>query len=230
MLSVIVPCYNEEENIPLIISKFNKILEESNEKIEVILVNNGSIDDSKKIFEKNILKIKQNIKVLNIKKNIGYGHGILSGLKIAKGNILSWTHADLQTDPKDVLSALNTYKKYNDSQLVVKGKRRNRNLLDSFFTWGMQIYCTILLNKKLKDINAQPKLFSRVFYENNFKEPPSDFSLDLFLLLNARRIETVDVFFHNRKFGVAKGGGSFRGKLKLIARTLAYIKKMKRDN
>ena len=77
MLSVVVPCYNEEENIPLIISKFNKILEESNEKIEVILVNNGSIDDSKKIFEKNILKIKQNIRVLNIKKNIGYGHGIL---------------------------------------------------------------------------------------------------------------------------------------------------------
>jgi len=230
MLSVVVPCYNEGENIPIIISKFNKILEESNEKIEVILVNNGSIDDSKKIFEKNISNVKQNIRILNIKKNIGYGHGILSGLKVAKGNILSWTHADLQTDPRDVLAALIKYKKYNDIQLIVKGKRRNRNLIDSFFTWGMQVYCTILLNTKLNDINAQPKLFSRVFYENNFKEPPSDFSLDLFLLLNAKRIETVDVFFHNRKFGVAKGGGSLRGKLKLIARTLTYIKKMKREN
>ena len=127
MLSVIVPCYNEEENIPLIVSKFNKILEESDEDIEVILVNNGSTDNSKNIFENTILNIKQKIRILNVKKNIGYGHGILSGLKVAKGNILSWTHADLQTDPGDVLFALIEFKKYNDNQLVIKGKRRNRN-------------------------------------------------------------------------------------------------------
>ena len=71
----------------------------------MILVNNGSIDDSKRVFEKTISNIKQDIKVLNVKKNIGYGHGIISGLKIAKGDILSWTHADLQTEPNDVVSA-----------------------------------------------------------------------------------------------------------------------------
>ena len=114
MLSVVVPCYNEEENIPLIISKFNKVLEESDEKIEVILVNNGSIDDSKRRFKKNISNTNQEIKVLNIKKNIGYGHGILSGLKTAKGDILAWTHADLQTDPSDIISALDEYKKHKD--------------------------------------------------------------------------------------------------------------------
>tara|TARA_Y100000991_G_scaffold175124_1_gene137067 strand:- start:7514 stop:8206 length:693 start_codon:yes stop_codon:yes gene_type:complete len=230
MLSVVVPCYNEEKNIPLIVSKFSKILEKSDDEIEVILVNNGSIDDSKSVFEKTISNIKQNIKVLNVKKNIGYGHGIVSGLKIAKGDILCWTHADLQTDPRDVISALKKYKKYNDNQLIIKGKRRNRNLLDSSFSWGMQVYCSLILNTRLNDINAQPKLFSRVFYEKKFENPPFDFSLDLFLLLKAKRIETVDVFFHNRKFGEAKGGGSLSGKLKLILRTLAYIKKIKRDN
>jgi glycosyltransferase involved in cell wall biosynthesis len=136
MLSVIVPCYNEEKNIPLIVSKFNKILEESEKEIEVILVNNGSSDDSKSVFEKNILNIKQDIKVLNVKKNIGYGHGILSGLKAAKGDVLSWTHADLQTNPRDVISALNEYEKHNDFSLVIKGKRRNRNLIDFFLLGG----------------------------------------------------------------------------------------------
>ena len=63
MFSVIVPCYNEEENIPLIVSKFNKILKESDEEIEVILVNNGSID-SKNIFAQNISNSSQDIKVL----------------------------------------------------------------------------------------------------------------------------------------------------------------------
>ena len=79
MLSVVVPCYNEEGNIPLIVSKFDKILSETSEDIEVILVNNGSSDDSKMIMSETIAKTTQNIRTLNIEKNIGYGDGILSG-------------------------------------------------------------------------------------------------------------------------------------------------------
>ena len=228
MLSVVIPCYNEEKNIPLIVSKFSKILEKSDEEIEVILVNNGSIDDSKSVFEKTISKSELDIKVLNVKKNIGYGHGILSGLKIAKGDILAWTHADLQTDPADVLVALNEYNRYNNSQIVIKGKRRNRNFLDSFFTWGMQVYCTIILKTKLNDINAQPKLFSKIFFNQHFSLAPQDFSLDLFLLIKAKkfgRIKTIDVKFNKRKYGEAKGGGSIKGKVKLIQRTINYINK-----
>ena len=87
----------------------------------------------------------------------------------------------------------------------------------------MQVYCTIILKTKLNDINAQPKLFSRKFYENNFKNAPLDFSLDLFLLTKTNKIKTVDVFFHKRKYGKAKGGGTMKGKWKLIKRTISYI-------
>ena len=228
MLSVVVPCYNEEENIPLIISKFEEIILAFEGEIEVILVNNGSTDNSKNVFDKKIRGSTPKIKVLNIIKNIGYGHGILSGLKIAKGNVLAWTHADLQTDPKDVVSAYTEFKKLNDSDIVVKGKRRNRNSIDAFFTWGMQVYSTLILNKRLNDINAQPKLFSRKFYKKKFTNPPLDFSLDLYLLLNAERIRTVDVFFHERKYDEAKGGGTLKGKIKLIKNTLKYISYFKK--
>ena len=228
MLSVIVPCYNEEKNIPIIVSKFDKILRETSEDIEIILVNNGSNDDSKRIFSKTIAKSNQNIRTLDVKKNIGYGNGILSGLKAAKGNILSWTHADLQTEPNDLILALKEFKKHDEPDQVIKGKRKKRNLLDSFFTWGMQIYCSIVLKVKLYDINAQPKMFSRSFYETHFVDAPNDFSLDLFLLLKAKSIKTIDVFFHERKFGKSKGGGTLIGKWKLIVRTLAYINKLKK--
>ena len=223
MLSVIVPCYNEEKNIPEIVSKFDKIISDFDDELEVILVNNGSTDNSKRVFKKVISNTAKNISVHNLDTNIGYGHGILSGLKVAKGDVLSWTHADLQTEPKDVVSAFKEYKKHNDLDLVIKGKRKNRNLIDSFFTWGMQVYCFLKLNARLNDINAQPKLFSRKFYQSNFKTPPLDFSLDLFLLIKAKNIKTVDVFFHKRKFGEAKGGGTFLGKWKLIKRTIKYI-------
>ena len=227
MLSVVVPCYNEEDNIPLIISRFEEIILTFEGEMEVILVNNGSTDNSKSIFDEKIRHLTQKIKVLNIKKNTGYGHGILSGLKIAKGNVLAWTHADLQTDPKDVVSAYKEFKKHNDPKMVIKGKRRNRNPIDSFFTWGMQVYCSLKLKSKLNDINAQPKLFSRKFYKKKFKNPPLDFSLDLYLLLNAEKIRTVDVFFHKRKFNEAKGGGSIKGKIRLISRTLKYINNLR---
>tara|TARA_B110000902_G_scaffold264972_1_gene347891 strand:+ start:4422 stop:5141 length:720 start_codon:yes stop_codon:yes gene_type:complete len=229
MLSVVVPCYNEEGNIPLIVSKFNKILKHSDEDIEVILVNNGSDDASKMIFLETIEKTTQNIRTLNIEKNIGYGDGILSGLKIAKGNILAWTHADLQTDPYDLVLALNEYKKHNDPNLIIKGKRKNRNNIDSFFTWGMQIYCSIVLKTRLNDVNAQPKMFGRNFYEAHFSAAPNDFSLDLFLLYKAQKIKTIDVFFHKRKFGKSKGGGTLIGKWKLIKRTICYINKLKNE-
>lgn len=231
MLSVVVPCYNEEENIPLIISNFEEIILAFEGEIEVILVNNGSTDNSKNVFDEKIRDSTQKIKVLNIKKNTGYGHGILSGLEIAKGDVLAWTHADLQTDPKDVVSAYSEFKKHNDSNIVVKGKRRNRNSIDAFFTWGMQVYSSIILRKKINDINAQPKLFCKDFYINYFDSPPLDFSLDLFLLYKAAcygQISSIDVFFKKRKFGQAKGGGTFKGKLKLIFRTLIYISKLKK--
>ena len=229
MLSVVVPCYNEEANIPLIITMFEEIILAFESEIEVILVNNGSTDNSKNVFNKYISNLNKDIKVLNVEKNIGYGHGIVSGLKVAKGDILSWTHADLQTDPKDVVSAFLEFKKHNDYDIVVKGKRRNRNPVDAFFTWGMQIYCSVILRSKLNDINAQPKMFSRTFYEAHFSAAPNDFSLDLFLLYKAQKIKTIDVFFHKRKFGKSKGGGTLIGKWKLIKRTICYITKLKRD-
>tara|TARA_B110001452_G_scaffold182276_1_gene153111 strand:- start:280 stop:999 length:720 start_codon:yes stop_codon:yes gene_type:complete len=229
MLSIVVPCYNEEGNIPLIVSKFDKMLSETSEDIEVILVNNGSNDNSKMVFLETIEKTTQNIRTLNIEKNIGYGDGILSGLKVAKGNILAWTHADLQTDPYDLVLALNEYNKHNDPDLIIKGKRKKRNIIDSFFTWGMQLFCTVVLKTRLNDINAQPKMFGRNFYKTHFSAAPSDFSLDLFLLYKAKKIKTIDVFFHERKFGKSKGGGTLIGKLKLIKRTIRYINKLKNE-
>ena len=77
-LSIIVPCYNEEKNIPLILEKFNSVIK--NEKIEVILVNNGSTDNSSKILEKLLPKYSF-VRTVLVPVNQGYGYGILQGLK-----------------------------------------------------------------------------------------------------------------------------------------------------
>ncbi|HSW97746.1 MAG TPA: glycosyltransferase family 2 protein, partial [Candidatus Saccharimonadales bacterium] len=106
-LSIVVPFYNEEKNIPLVLDAYVK---SKPIPFELICVNNGSTDISAEVFTK-ITKEKKYafVKVVTIKKNIGYGNGIMTGVKEAKGDVIAWTHADMQTDPQDVFRA---YEKY----------------------------------------------------------------------------------------------------------------------
>ena len=223
-----MPFYNEEDNIPLIITELKKITD-TRVGIEIILVNNGSTDNSKKIFQEELKKIDDAFfKVVNISKNEGYGHGILAGLVKANGKLLSWTHADMQTDPLDVVKALDLYKSSKESRLIIKGKRKNRKLSESFFTFGMQMAVFFLLKTYLDDINAQPKLFSKDFYDKYIKNmAPKDFSLDLYLVhqakINKYKILEIPVYFKDRIHGEAKGGGSLKTRIELIIRTFKYI-------
>lgn len=231
-LSIIIPCYNEEKNIPSIV---NRLSEMNISGIgEVLLVDNGSTDNSNTVL-KELTKPFHYIKVVDVPINKGYGYGILEGLKQASGDVLSWTHADMQTDPQDVLKAYDLYSenltKYNN-EIFIKGRRKNRNKFDEFFTWGMQVIASILLKEPLNDINAQPKLFSRKFYESLVTNAPHDFSLDLYFLYHAKKDATIidfPVYFAKRLHGEAKGGGSFKGKMKLIKRTLLYMLQIKKE-
>ena len=227
-LSLIIPCYNEEANLPLL---FKKLIEIKSKCHEIILVDNGSTDNTSKIIEKFIKNNGHRVKLLKIKTNIGYGHGIMSGVRKASGQIIAWTHADLQTDPKDVIDAYELFLSIKrDHKTVLKGVRKQRNLFDNLFTYFMSIISSIAFNVKLSDINAQPKMFKKEFFEGIYNAP-NDFSLDLFFLVKAIRenydILEFPVFFNNRKHGISKGGGSILGKIKLTIRTLSYIYKLR---
>lgn len=227
ILSVIIPCYNEACNIPLIFTRLQETLCERND-VEIILVNNGSQDTSSAVFAQEMARGDSRFRVVTVPVNRGYGYGITQGLEAASGDVLAWTHADMQTDPKDVLTAFDLYCSLPSSEYIVKGKRCNRQLLETIFTFGMQIVASWALSVKLGDVNAQPKLFSRNFYNKYIRDgAPKDFSLDLYLLYQARKngikIVTVPVVFAKRQHGEAKGGGSWKTRIKLIQRTFFYI-------
>ncbi len=226
-LSIIVPCYNEADSLERL---FNCCKESCNNRtdIEFVFVNNGSTDSTQEIMDGLLTNKEYSFgKSVHVKINKGYGYGILQGLAIANGEILSWTHADLQTDPKDVIRGYDLFKKQLCSNTcIVKGARKGRNLFDVFFTAGMSIIASILLGTKLNDINAQPKMFHKEFMKL-LKNAPHDFSLDLYVLYTAARsgitCQEMSVYFNKREFGTAKGGGTLKGKFNLIKRTFSYI-------
>lgn len=227
-LSIVVPCYNEEQNIPLILNRFGEII--TREDIEVILVDNGSTDDSALVLSELLPKYPF-AKTTRVEINQGYGYGILQGLKKCKGEYIGWTHADMQTDPADILKAF-TIIEQEQGLVFVKGNRKGRPLFDVFFTVGMSLFETCYLHMKLYDINAQPNIFPKVFFDG-WKNPPHDFSLDLYALYMARRdglkVIRFPVLFPERIYGESKWNTGFKSKWKFIKRTIEFSVKLKRE-
>lgn len=229
-LSIIVPCYNEEKNIPLILEKFNEVIK--TDDIEVVLVNNGSTDNSQVVLN-GLLPNYLFARVVKVDVNQGYGFGIISGLIEAKGEFIGYTHADMQTDPADSLKALNLLEKQNRPQnSFIKGDRKGRSLFDQFFTIGMSMFESIYLGTKLWDINAQPNIFHRSFFQN-LNNIPKDFSLDLYLLYMAKKrgLEVIrfDVIFPPRIHGESSWNDGLASKWKFIKRTIDFSSKLKKE-
>lgn len=228
MLSAVVPCYNEEKNLPLLADSFEKALraEISKNDFELILVNNGSTDNSKQVLEK-IAKEYKFVRLAVVQKNIGYGHGIMTGLKAAKGDVLAFTHADLQCDPCDVARAYDIFQKSENKRILVKGNRKGRfSVLTAFF----HLISDVLFLRHFNDINGQPKLFSKDILQA-FKNPPKGFHLDFYIQYKAKKhgykIVSFPVKFGVRKYGYSKWATSIKSRIKNVARFLGYILKVR---
>ena len=231
LFSIVIPCYNEKENIPLLLERFEKSIKER-DYIEVILVDNGSTDGSGEVMDNLLGKYPFAVKTV-VEVNQGYGYGILTGLRAAKGDFIGWTHADLQTDPSDVVRAVEIIRaRGNSKKLFVKGNRKNRPFTDVFFTFGMSVLELLLTGRWLNDINAQPNMFSRKFFEQ-WSEPPHDFSLDLYAYYMAKKhglkIVRFPVYFPERIHGSSKWNTGIKAKFKFIKRTAEYSFRMKRN-
>ena len=223
-LSLVIPCYNESANLPLLLNRFEKF-ESSDKDIEIVIVDNGSTDNTQVVLEKFVPNFSF-IKCVKIENNKGYGHGILTGLKAASGEVLSWTHADMQTDPTDALHGISFFEKNSQPEKIfVKGKRYGRPIADVFFTTGMALFESLLLRKKMWDINAQPTMFHRDFF-NTWSLAPNDFSLDLYAYYLAKKkgfkVMRFPVRFGKRAHGISHWNISLSSKYRFIKRTLTY--------
>jgi glycosyltransferase involved in cell wall biosynthesis len=229
-LSLVIPCYNEAANLPLLVPRCREVAQATGG--EVILVDNGSKDATPSVLEA-LLAGQEGVRSVRVEVNQGYGFGILSGLRAAQGDVLAWTHADMQTDPMDVARGLEFFTSAADPKnLFVKGRRYGRPPGDVFFTMGMSVFETALLNTRLWDINAQPTMFSRAFFET-WAQPPHDFSLDLYAYWKARHdgltVSRFPVRFGARAHGVSSWNVNWAAKRKFIERTVSYSLQLRKD-
>ena len=129
-LSVVVPVYNEYENIPLLYDEVIKALKDI-ESWELILVDDGSKDNSLEALKEIAAKDTEHVKVIGLRRNFGQTAAIAAGIDHASGEIIVLMDADLQNDPSDIPAMLD---KLNEGYDLVSGWRKDRqdNLLRTF--------------------------------------------------------------------------------------------------
>ena len=228
-LSIVLPCYNECENIPLILERFAHVL--SRDDVEVILVDNGSTDDTPRVLAE-LLPRYPFARSLRVDVNQGYGFGLFCGLQAGTGRFLGWTHADMQTDPQDVMRGLTLLEvSTNPARTFVKGRRQGRPLADQMFSVGMALFESFVLWAPLWEINAQPNLFPRELFAH-WQDPPTDFSFDLYYyylaVKSGFKIQRFNVEFGNRLHGHSRWNINWQSKVKFVQRTIGFTYKLKR--
>jgi glycosyltransferase involved in cell wall biosynthesis len=222
--SLIIPCYNEAKNLPGLVERLQAFLAVAPGG-EVVLVDNGSTDETPQVLPALIAGL-DGVRLLRVDVNQGYGFGILSGLREGRGEILGWTHADLQTDPNDALRGLALFDAAAEpGRMFVKGRRYGRSAFDVIFTLGMSAFETLLTGFVMHDINAQPNLFHRNFFET-WENAPTDFALDLYVYWQAKRarltVKRFPTHFPPRQHGVSHWNTGLAGKWKFIKRTIGF--------
>lgn len=226
-VSVVIPAYNEEKAIEKVITDIEKALNAGKRKYEIIVVDDGSTDETP-----SILKKIQGIELIVNDENRGYGAALKRGIKKSRGNIIIITDADGTYPNKDIPRLL----EYADQYDMVVGARTGKNVKIPLYRrpakWFLTKLANYLSESKIPDLNSGMRTFKRDTILQFFNILPSGFSftttITLAYLNNDYSVKYVPIDYHSRK-----GESKIRpvkdtlGFISLIIRTITYFNPLK---
>lgn len=200
MISIIIPFYNEKENLPLLLKLLIKEQKKLKEPSEIIFVDDGSTDAWRLNFQKN------NIKVLSHRKRFGKGKALLTGFKESKGDKIVFMDADLQNDPLELGRFVKTLDEGYDFVIGWRKDRQDpvsKRLPSAIFN---KLLLKLFFKSTFHDINCGYKALKR----NVLEEIPLYGDNYRFLPIMARQegFRTTEIVIRHkpRKFGKSKYG------------------------
>ncbi len=161
-LSVFFPTYNEEGNIGIVVSRARAVLQKIAGKWEIIIVDDGSTDQTSKIADE-LAKNDKRVRVIHHKANLGYGGAFKTGFENAKYPWVAFTDSDGQFDFSDIEKLI---AKKDDADLVLGfRKKRADSIARKVFTFGWASLARVILGLKAKDYSCGFKLIKKKVYE-----------------------------------------------------------------
>ena len=160
LLSIVIPCYNEQESIPLLCSRVANFIDGSPYPCEVIVVNDGSSDGTIELLTK-WCKEDERIKVLSLSRNFGHQYAATAGIDYAAGDAIVLIDADLQ-DPLEVVHRMvEQYRKGYDVICGQRVARSGENVFKKFSAWLFYRCMRIFFLKALPPDVGDFRLMSR---------------------------------------------------------------------
>ena len=209
MLSVIVPCFNEERLIKksiLEILKAIKICKIS--KYEIIIVDDGSEDKSYVISKKLINKYK-NIKIVKNKKNYGIGYNFFKGVSLSQQKYLIQIPADNSHPAKEISKILKFINKRFDLVTTYYSNNAERSAFRNIFTLVYTPFLNFIYGTKFPYFNGLTLYITQYLKKIKFKNSSFSYQIEIFVYLFHKyklKIKIIPTILKDRK----KGSKAFR--------------------
>lgn len=202
-LSLVIPAYNEEECIENTVSELINEFMSTDAHLELVLVNNGSNDNTSKIL-KNLEKLYSDVKVVTIGVNEGFGWGVINGLRNAHGDYVGYIGADGQISARDTVRVFERLKSKNLDLCKSRRIKREDGVLRFFLSKSFNMLFYILYHVSVNDVNGTPKIMKYECYKRLDLES-KDWFIDAELLIKSATLGfemgDVDVIFKKRNRG-----------------------------
>lgn len=214
--SVVVPVFNEEKNIALLYTELSSVLKSFNMPYEIILVDDGSTDNSLQEIKSLALKDVA-VKYISFKKNLGQSAALKSGFQHCEYTVTITMDADLQNDPKDIPRLLQFYGEYQ----MINGWRKNRR--DTFSKKiGSKIgnfVRNMFVHDNIKDTGCSLKVMDTVMLKRIKMYKGLHRFLPVLMMSEGAKVKEVPVNHRQRQHGISKYnniGRAFTGLYDLI--------------
>jgi glycosyltransferase involved in cell wall biosynthesis len=205
-LSLIIPVYNEAENLPILYDCIHQTLKTIQGIWEVIFIDDGSSDHSFEVLKSLVETDPEHVRVVAFRRNFGQTAAITAGIDHAQGEIIVLMDADLQNDPADIPTLL---AKLDEGYDLVSGWRKDRkddrltrtipsNIANGLISWVTGVY--------LHDYGCTLKAYRREALEGFRLYGEMHRFIPVFAHSVGAKIAEMPVRHHERKFGKANYG------------------------
>ncbi len=201
-LSIVIPAYNEEQNIILLYHKIRDAVDKLKLNYEILFIDDGSTDNTYKIMER-INASDKKVKIIKFRRNFGQTAALSAGFKHAEGRIVIAMDADLQNDPNDIKKLLDKLKEGYD---VVSGWRYKRQdpITKKITSKIANILRKCLTNETIHDSGCTLKAYKKEAVKDLELYGEMHRFIPALLMWKGFKIGEVKVEHHPRKFGKTK--------------------------
>jgi len=219
LYSIILPTYNERENLPLVFYLIHETFASINKPVDVVIVDDSSPDNTLGVALSLQTAYPNKIQIVSRKGKLGLGSAYLAGLQVAKGDKIIFMDADLSHHPKFIVPMMQLMDNNSDVDIVCGTRYRKGggvagwDLKRKLTSRGANFLATFLLNPGPSDLTGSFRLYQRKALEQVLPQVRSKgyaFQMEILVLAKAHGLKfaEVPITFVDRIYGESKLGAN----------------------